>query len=149
MSDAEGSPDTSAAAVDGEQLADRVESQVADADESVTLGDLAADVDEAGGDRNGAGGDVHEALYTRILPALDDDGTVEFDADTGIVRPVHDQPDGTRLQRGASRLQGQSALAVPVLFGLATALVTGNPLPTLGACASGLGALYLVGLLAS
>ncbi len=151
MSDTDSNADTSSVSGDVEDLARRVEVQVSGAEEPVTIGELAARVNEEGAHAGDDTADVHEQLHDRVLPDLESDGFVDFDVDTGVVRPIHERgsADGSRLRRGASRFRGRSALAVPVLLGGATALYTGSPLPTLGVSATGLGVLYLLGLLTS
>lgn len=62
---------------------------------AVTIGELAEAVSRAEGVEDP--GTVHEDLYRRVLPSLEERGELRFDVDRGIVLP---EPDGNETLLG-------------------------------------------------
>ena len=63
---------------------------------AVTLGELADEVSRAEGGAESLAA-VHEDLFRRVLPSLDERGELRFDVERGIVTPESD--DDTFLDR--------------------------------------------------
>lgn len=74
------------AAREGETLRERVRTVVGGAAEPITVSDLAEALHAVGGNREYA--DVHRALYRDHLQALDAEGELTFDMETGLVYPA-------------------------------------------------------------
>lgn len=69
-----------------ETLRERVRTVVGGTADPITVSDLAEALHAAGGDREYA--DVHRALYRDHLQALDAEGELIFDMETGLVHPA-------------------------------------------------------------
>lgn len=71
---------------EGETLRERVRTVVGGTADPITVSDLAEALHAAGGEHEYA--DVHRALYRDHLQALDAEGELIFDMETGLVYPA-------------------------------------------------------------
>lgn len=95
---------------DGGDFEARVREALAERDARVTVGELADAVAEPATDRTR--GDVHEALYRRSLPSLDEQGFVDFDPDRGVATPRVSGASSTGQRRSAGRFAGAATVGV-------------------------------------
>lgn len=113
------------------ELAARVDDILTEEAGRHTIGELAERVDE-GDSLTESPADVHEALHGQVLAKLEREGKLEFDADTGIVRPVGEGSGFPWQWLGpwGNRLLSPQVLAFVALVLTAAALYLGSaPIP--------------------